>query len=44
MNERFLKRLWLIEHLPLLLREIPYHRLVEEDEKLPAQVWWRSVD
>lgn len=43
-NQRFLKRLWLLDNLPLLLRDAIYHRAYEEEEKLPGVVLWKTDD
>lgn len=38
------ERKWLLDNLPLLLREAQYHRDHEDAEELPAEVIWRWDD
>lgn len=42
MNQRFLKRLYLIKNQLLLLREAAYHRTFDREENLPKQVLWEA--
>lgn len=39
-NQRLLKRIYLLDLLPTILRDAIYHRSFEEDEKLPGEVLW----
>lgn len=40
-QDRFIKRLYLIEHLDLWLREAAYHRAHDELEDLPWKAMWK---
>lgn len=35
-----LKRVWLLDHFDILLREAHYHKGVEVEENLPGTVMW----
>jgi hypothetical protein len=37
-EEVYYKRLWLINNLDLILRELEYHRIFNEEEELPSYV------
>lgn len=37
-TDRLLKRKYLLDNLPLILREIYYHRDHEDDEKMPFAI------
>lgn len=41
-KQRFLRRLWLLEHIPLLLREAQYHKQHQAAESAPSIALWRS--
>ena len=40
-QQRFLRRLHLMEHLDILLRESAYHRNYDEEEKLSGIPVWK---
>lgn len=40
-EQRYLKRLWLIEHMPLILREIVRYRDFYEETKIEASTLWQ---
>lgn len=45
-EQKFLRRQYLLDNMPLILREAAYHRRHEEDEACPYfAVWeWEDVD
>lgn len=41
LQQRFLRRKWLLDSVPLLLRESIYHRTWDAEEELPSIQLWK---